>query len=113
MATESLAKMGGQGQVHSRIVFTDCGAWLAAAGKFGKAQNGTSCPLPFSKVCAPFLPVGGALAVLLEALLFLAEILLILNENHDGGRGSGDGCKQTSKDWMVEWRTTSQKSLAE
>jgi hypothetical protein len=44
----------------------------------------TGSPLPLGNVRAPSLPVSGALAVLLEALLLLAEVLLILNENHGG-----------------------------
>ena len=42
----------------------------------------TCCPLSLGNIGTPSLPVGGALAVLLEALFLFAEVFLILNENH-------------------------------
>jgi hypothetical protein len=45
--------------------------------------------LPFGYIRTPSLPVGRALAVGLEALLFFAEVLLVLNEDHGGCGGCG------------------------
>jgi hypothetical protein len=57
-----------------------------SAGDIGvEANKGrTSCPLPLGKIGSPFLPIGGAFAILLKTFFLLAEILLVLNEDHGG-----------------------------
>lgn len=42
----------------------------------------TGCPLSLSNIRAPLLPVLGLLFVLLQSLLFLREILMLVNANH-------------------------------
>jgi hypothetical protein len=52
-------------------------------------QEGLTCgPLPLGYVGTPSLPVSSALAVGSETLFLLAEVLLVLNEDH-GGRVGG------------------------
>lgn len=48
------------------------------------------CPLPLSNVGTPFLPVLGPLTVFFQALLFLAEVFVMINDNH-GERGRSAG----------------------
>lgn len=46
----------------------------------------TCRPLSFGNVGTPLLPVLGSLAILLEALLLLGEILVAVEDNHGEGR---------------------------
>ena len=56
---------------------------MVSSKKLDTPRRGlTSGPLPLGNVWSPSLPVGFAIAVLLEALFLLAEVFLILNENH-------------------------------
>ena len=58
-----------------RVIFSDCR------------------PLPFRSVAAPFLPVLLAFAVFLQTLLLLAEVLVVIDDNHDRillGNAQGD-----------------------
>ena len=49
----------------------------------------TCCPLSFSNIGPPLLPVSLAFPVFLEPLLLLAEVVLVLDEDHDDGCVSG------------------------
>lgn len=40
------------------------------------------CPLPLSSVTSPLLPILGTVSILLEALLFLAEVLVMVDDDH-------------------------------
>ena len=79
-------------QLHLRIIFTNCRVLARDIG-VGANKGRTSCPLPLGKIGSPFLPVSGAFTILLKAFFLLAEILLVLNEDHGGSstRASNDG----------------------
>lgn len=49
----------------------------------------TCSPLPFRNVGTPFLPVLGAISVLLQAPLFLGEELVAVEYDHGGGWWDG------------------------
>lgn len=40
-------------------------------------------PLSFSNIWTPFLPISEAIVVLLETLLFLGEVFVVVDYNHD------------------------------
>lgn len=48
----------------------------------------TCRPLSFCDIGPPFLPVAGALAVFLEALLLLCHVLLPVDQHHGGTRNA-------------------------
>jgi len=66
---------------NSRVVLANCDC-ISLGQNVTLQRRLTGCPLPLGDIGSPSLPVSGAIAVLFEALLLFAEVLLILNENH-------------------------------
>lgn len=51
----------------------------------------TGRPLSLGHVGPPSLPVAAALAVLLQTLFLLGEVLVLVDQHHGGTRGCGEG----------------------
>lgn len=69
------------------VILSDCGLvsnWLIMGGMSqGVPRLSHACrPLSLSNVRTPFLPVLGTVAILLEASLFLSEVLVAVMNNH-------------------------------
>lgn len=72
-------------------------------GLFAKRKVRTCCPLSFGNVGAPFLPVFGSLAILLETPLLLGEVFVTVKDNHGGPRSGQRAVKHvTSIGWRGE-----------
>jgi hypothetical protein len=48
--------------------------------------------LPLSHIRTPFLPILHPFSVLLQALLFFSQILMVIDFDHDGDWRSATGC---------------------
>jgi hypothetical protein len=89
----------------------------------GRALDGeyTCGPLPLCNIGTPFLPVLGALTILLQTLLLFGEVVEILNANHlDSAEYSAETevtlsmekelegrIRDNNVDWREKWREIS------
>ena len=65
-------------------------------------EYNTGCPLPLSNVRTPFLPVSLTLSILLQALFFFREILMMVYLDHDDDLALPIGASRSVGNVLVE-----------